>query len=261
MPAAKRTRAAGASRQGPRSASEPSGAPRQRARAASEPSGASRPGARAAAKPSGASRPSARAAANPSGASRAGARAAARPSGASRPGARAASAARRRPPAPVSVQGVASLAEQLVHGAIRPRELVMLTRERIQQTLDDAAARGRLTRRDANELVAELVRLGRSHGDGLLAEVEALLERGRQELGAVSRRARGGDPVVRIVRSAAQRARGGAPPIEGYDRLRAAEVPAALRGLSRPKLRAVLDYERRHANRKSVVAAIERALR
>lgn len=195
------------------------------------------------------------------GASRQGARSASKLSSSTPQASRGASTARRRPAAPMSMHGVASLAEQLVHGAIRPRELVMLTRERIQETLDDAAARGRLTRRDANELVAELVRLGRSHGDGLLSEVEALLERGRQELGAVSRHARGGEPVVRIVRRAAQRARGGAPPIEGYDRLRAAEVTAALRGLSRPKLRAVLEYERRHANRKSVIAAIERALR
>lgn len=139
----------------------------------------------------------------------------------------------------------------------------MLTRDRIQEALDDAAARGRMTRKDANELVTELVRRGRMHGDGLLAEVETLLERGRAELGVAGRRARGSEPVARIVAGAerARRTATAALPIPGYDDLRAAQVPAALKGLARPQLRKVLAHERRHANRKSVVAAIEKALR
>jgi hypothetical protein len=54
-----------------------------------------------------------------------------------------------------------SLAEQLINRLINPLGLVLLTRERIQETLDDAATRGRITRSDANELVTELVRRGR----------------------------------------------------------------------------------------------------
>jgi hypothetical protein len=49
-------------------------------------------------------------------------------------------------------------------------------------------------------------------------------------------------------------------PILGYDDLTAAQVNARLKGLSPTELRRVRDYERRHANRKSVLEAIERAL-
>lgn len=185
----------------------------------------------------------------------------AKPAAAPRP-ARPAAPARtaRRTPSPTN--GLVSIAEQLVKGTIRPRDVVLLTRDRIQETLDDAAARGRMTSKDANDLVAELLRHGRSHGDGLLGEVEALLGRGRAEVGQAARRARGSEPVARIVRGA-DRARRTATalPIAGYDQLRAAQVPAALKDLRRPQLRTVLAHERRNANRKSVVAAIEKALR
>ena len=183
----------------------------------------------------------------------------ARRASAAKPAAPPASTARR---APRGGNGVTSVADQLVKGVTRPRDLVMLTREHLQATLDDAAARGRMTRKDANDLVAELVRHGRTQGDALLGEVEALLGRGRAEVGQVARRARRSDPVTRIVRGA-DRARRSATafPIAGYDQLRAVQVPEALKGLRRPQLRTVLSHERRNANRKSVVAAIEKALR
>ena len=183
----------------------------------------------------------------------------ARRASAAKPAAPPASTARR---APRGGNGVTSVADQLVKGVTRPRDLVMLTREHLQATLDDAAARGRMTRKDANDLVAELVRHGRTQGDALLGEVEALLGRGRAEVGQVGRRARRSDPVTRIVRGA-DRARRSATafPIAGYDQLRAVQVPEALKGLRRPQLRTVLSHERRNANRKSVVAAIEKALR
>jgi len=49
-------------------------------------------------------------------------------------------------------------------------------------------------------------------------------------------------------------------PIVGYDDLTAAQVQARLDGLSPGELRKVREYERRHANRKSVLAAIDKAL-
>jgi hypothetical protein len=124
--------------------------------------------------------------------------------------------------------GLASLAEQLIN---KPLDLVVLTRERIQQALDDAAERGRVTRRDANELVAELVRLGREQTEDLLGQVG---------------RAAG---------------RGGRLPVEGYDDLTASQVTKRLSGLKPAELRRLRDYEARHANRKSVLVAIDRALR
>jgi len=120
-------------------------------------------------------------------------------------------------------------------GLPTPLDLVVLTRQRIQDTLDEFAERGRVTRSDANELVAELVRRGRR-----------------------------AEPVDRIVRTAdrARRTVGVGPafPILGYDDLTAGHVTDRLAGLTPPQLRKVRDYERRHANRKTVLEAIEKAL-
>ncbi|HWE10582.1 MAG TPA: hypothetical protein VG325_14615 [Solirubrobacteraceae bacterium] len=156
------------------------------------------------------------------------------------------------------------MAEQLVRGVIHPRDLVMLTRERIQETLDEAASRGRVTRKDANDLVAELVRRGRTERDDLRGELETLFGRGRGQLESASRRARSSEPVDRVVRGAdrARRTVGVGPsfPILAYDDLNASQVQGRLKELKRPELRKVLNYERKHANRKSVVGAIEKSL-
>jgi polyhydroxyalkanoate synthesis regulator phasin len=161
-------------------------------------------------------------------------------------------------------EGLSSLAEQLVNRILKPLGLVVLSRERIQEALDEAADRGRLTRTDANELVAELVRLGRQQTDELLSDLERLLGQGRQRWDSATRRARSSDTLDRIVRGAerARRTVGVGPsfPIAGYDDLTAGQVQQRLAGLSLAELRKLRDYERRHANRKSVLAAIEKAL-
>lgn len=156
--------------------------------------------------------------------------------------------------------GITSVAEQLAKGTIKPQDLVMLTRDRIRETLDDAASRGRVTRKDADDLVAELVRRGRSQSDDFRSEIEGLL--GRVE--TATKRARGSKPVDRLVRGAdrARRAAGVGPsfPIMDYDNLNAAQVQARLKDLAKPERRKVLTYERKHANRKTIVAAIEKSL-
>ncbi len=161
--------------------------------------------------------------------------------------------------------GLAGFAEQLANRIIKPLDLVMITRDRIQETLDEAAERGRVTRSDANELVAELVRRGRQQTDELLKDIEGVLGRGREQLETATRRARRTDPVDRLVRSAdrARRTVGVGPlfPIVGYDDLTAAQVDERLEGLAPAELRKIRDYERRHLNRKSVLAAVEKALR
>ena len=48
--------------------------------------------------------------------------------------------------------GIANLVEQLTNRVLKPLDLVMISRDRIQDTLDEAAERGRLTRSDANDL-------------------------------------------------------------------------------------------------------------
>jgi polyhydroxyalkanoate synthesis regulator phasin len=156
--------------------------------------------------------------------------------------------------------GVLTVAEQLAQGVIKPKDVVMLTRSHIQEALDDAASRGRVTRKDANDLVTELVRRGRGQGTDLVKEIESLLGKA----GAATKRARGSDSVDRIVRGAdrARRAAGVGPsfPILGYDELNAAQVQSRIKELKKPELRKVLTYERKNANRKSVVGALEKAL-
>ncbi len=137
--------------------------------------------------------------------------------------------------------GLAGMVEQLVNRILRPLDIVMLSRERIQQTLDEAAERGRMTRADANELVSELLRRGRQQTDELLADVERRL----------GRLAGGARQTVSM---------GNSFPIAGYDELTASQVNTRLSPLSRPELRRVREYESRHANRKSVLEAIDRAL-
>jgi polyhydroxyalkanoate synthesis regulator phasin len=137
--------------------------------------------------------------------------------------------------------GVASVYEQLVKGSTKPQDLVMLTRDRIRETLDDAASRGRVTRKDADELVSELMRRGRSQSEEFRSEIESLLGR---------------------VETATKRAAGVGPsfPIIDYDNLNVGQIQSRLKDLGKPDLRKVLTYERKNANRKTVVGAIEKAL-
>ena len=127
---------------------------------------------------------------------------------------------------------------------LNPLEALVLTRERVQEVLDDAVARGRMTRDDAADMFAELVRRGRRQTDDLIDSLVAA-------------------PADRVLREVdrAKRAAGlAAFPIDGYDDLTAAQVIERLDALSPPELRAVRDHERRNANRKTVLAAIERKL-
>jgi hypothetical protein len=119
-----------------------------------------------------------------------------------------------------------------------PLDLVVLTRARLQEVVDEMVERGRITRGDAADLVADLLARGRTQADELLElGVRAPLE--------VARRVAGLGPEF---------------PITGYDDLTAAEVAAELDGMSEAELRKVHDYEKANANRKTVLGAIERRL-
>src|ERR1700761_8644316 len=97
--------------------------------------------------------------------------------------------------------GLAGLTEQLISRIIRPLGLVVLTRDRIQEVLDDAAERGRVTRSDANDLATELVDRGRQQTDQLLSDVDRLMGRGRQQIGAATMRARRSESLDLLMRS------------------------------------------------------------
>ena len=115
---------------------------------------------------------------------------------------------------------------------LNPLDVMVITRERLQDTLDDAVRRGRMTRDDASDLLSEIVRRAVS------APADRVLREVRRVTGA------GGDPF----------------PIEDYDDLTAAQVVAKLGGLDAPALRRVRDYERRNANRKTVLSAVDQKL-
>src|SRR3954454_3643339 len=113
---------------------------------------------------------------------------------------------------------------------LNPLDVMVITRERLQDTLDDAVRRGRMTRDDATDLLAEIVRR------------------------AVSA------PAERVMREVRRVTREDEFPITDYDDLTAAQVVTRLTDLEAPQLRRVRDYERRNANRKTVLSAVEQKL-
>jgi polyhydroxyalkanoate synthesis regulator phasin len=132
---------------------------------------------------------------------------------------------------------------------------VVVTRDYLQEALDDAVTRGRMTRSDANDLLIDILRRGRKQTEDVLADIEQLLGRaGRSVSGKAT------DRALREV-DRVRRATGVSSfPISNYDDLTAAQVTERLSDLTPAQLRKVRDYERRNANRKSVLSAIERAL-
>lgn len=153
---------------------------------------------------------------------------------------------------------------------------VTLSRDRLQEIVDDAVKRGRMTRSDANELVSNLVSRGREQTDAMLKDLEKLLQQARREVETRARPARRRATVAagraaRAARDVADRPlaeadrlrrRTGAPgpPISAYEQLTAAQVKARLRDLSKPELRKVRTQEKNGKARKSILAEIEKRL-
>ena len=59
-----------------------------------------------------------------------------------------------------------------------------LSRDRLQEVVDDAVRRGRMTRGDAEKMLSELLKRGRRQTDSLLKELERLVKQARKEVGA-----------------------------------------------------------------------------
>ena len=131
---------------------------------------------------------------------------------------------------------------------LNPVDAVVLTRERLQEVVDDAVTRGRMTRTDAAELMSEIFTRSRRTTEDLISEVDQIL----------------GNPTERVRREVDRARRvtglGSSFPITGYEGLTAAQVVSRLDDVSNAELRKVRDYERRNANRKTVLAAIESKL-
>jgi polyhydroxyalkanoate synthesis regulator phasin len=164
-------------------------------------------------------------------------------------------------------RNVQSAIEALSHG-------VVITRDRLQEVMDDAVSRGRMTRVDANAVVQDVFKRGRKQTDELRKQAEALRADLEQLLGRAggelekratdarkrAMRAGAGDRALREVDRARRVAGLGRFPILNYEDLTAAQIAERLDDLSPAELRKVRDYERRHANRKSVLNTIEKAL-
>ena len=117
----------------------------------------------------------------------------------------------------------------------RPLNALVITRERIQEVLDDAVERGRMTRDDATELFAELVRRGtggivggarRVTGLGPAFPIERLRGPHRGAGGRAARRA--------VRRPAAPGARPRAPQREPQDRAGGGRAQATVDGCPAP---------------------------
>jgi len=155
-----------------------------------------------------------------------------------------------------------------------PLGLVVLTRELVQELFEDAVRRGRMTRDDAHDLANALMSRNRQNTDDLVHLLEQVFGRYRGASGRNSRKDAGDAPTgsgrpttaakgaaagdgARERRGTGSRAR---LPIEDYDDLTAAQITSRLGDLTPAQLRRVRDHERRNANRKSVLQAVDRKL-
>jgi polyhydroxyalkanoate synthesis regulator phasin len=185
----------------------------------------------------------------------------------------------------VEAKTVAEFRDALRKNLIKPMELVLLSRDRIEEVLDEAVDQGRITARDAQRITSGLVKRGEKQTRDVLKDLEQLLDRGRSGLGgrtAGARRAAGGargratkraaGARSRAVKAAspalaqADRARRAARvgpnfPITGYAELNATQIQSRLKDLTPAQLRKVRDHERRNAGRKTILNAIESKLR
>jgi polyhydroxyalkanoate synthesis regulator phasin len=160
----------------------------------------------------------------------------------------------------VEAKTVAEFREALRKNLIRPMEMVMLSRDRIEEVLNEAVDQGRVTARDAQRITSGLVKRGQKQTTDVLKDLEQLLDRDQARKRATTARGR----AVRAASPAlaradrARRAAGVGPnfPITGYDDLTAAQIQSRLKDLKPAELRKVRDHERRNANRKTILNAI-----
>jgi polyhydroxyalkanoate synthesis regulator phasin len=184
----------------------------------------------------------------------------------------------------VEAKTVAEFREALRKNLIKPMEMVLISRDRIEEVLGEAVDQGRVTARDAQRITSGLVKRGQRQTSDVLKDLEQLLGRGRDEIGgrtAGARKAAGGaagrarkeaaGARGRAVRTGSpalaqvdkvRRAAGVGPnfPITGYEDLNAPQIQSRLKDLTPAQLRKVRDHEKRNANRKTILNAIESKL-
>ena len=111
---------------------------------------------------------------------------------------------------------VATARDKLVRGVLSPFNPVVITRRNLEEVLDDAVRRGRMTRTDAQDMIQTLVTRGARVTDDILAEIQRML--GNAEALDTESRADVATNTRRL-------------PISDYDELSAAQVQERLDGL------------------------------
>ena len=157
----------------------------------------------------------------------------------------------------VEAKTVAELREALRKNLIRPMEMVMLSRERIEEVLGEAVDQGRVTARDAQRITSGLVKRGQRQTNDVLKDLEGLLRPAEARGRAVRRASPALAQVDRLRRTAGV---GPSFPITGYDDLTASQIQGRLGTLTPAELRKVRDHERRTGKRKTVLQSIESKL-
>jgi polyhydroxyalkanoate synthesis regulator phasin len=150
---------------------------------------------------------------------------------------------------------------------------ITISRERLQEVVDDAVKRGRMTRADAEEMVGRLATRGREQAEELLSQLDGLLsqarevpDRAKQEVGGRAEVARkrtvaAVDKPLASVDRVRRGARVPGFPITAYDQLSIRQIDRRLQELSRQQLRKVRDYERRNKARKGLLRSLDRKLK
>jgi polyhydroxyalkanoate synthesis regulator phasin len=184
----------------------------------------------------------------------------------------------------VEAKTVAEFRDALRKNLIKPMEMVLISRDRIEEVLGEAVDQGRVTARDAQRISSGLVKRGQRQTTDVLKDLEQLLGRGRDEIGgrtkgarkaaggaagrarkqakgARGRAVRTGSPALARV-DRVRRAAGVGPnfPITAYEDLNATQIQGRLKDLTPAQLRKVRDHEKRNAKRKTILNAIESKL-
>jgi hypothetical protein len=171
----------------------------------------------------------------------------------------------------VEAKTVAEFREALRKNLIKPTGMVLLSRERIEEALHQS---GKVSPKDARGIASDLVKRGRKETNDVLKDLENLVGKGRRDVSKRASRVRKQAETARVratrkaspalaqadrVRRAAKV--GGNFPISFYEDLTVTEIKSRLGDLTPAELRKVRDHERRNANRKGVLSAIESKLR
>ena len=164
----------------------------------------------------------------------------------------------------IEAKTVAEFREALRKNLIKPSGMVLLTRERIEEALSKS---GKLSPKEARGIAGELVKRGRKETNDVLKDLEGLLEKGRRDVSKRAGSARGravhaASPAIARADRARRAAKVGSSfPISLYEDLNVGEIKTRLADLTPAELRKVRDHERRNANRKGVLSAIESKLK